>query len=415
MLLDLLWDVLTFVFRLGVRELDHSVPLSVSKQPHKPIADLRITDGWELVARDLGLALRYEDGRPLLTGELNGRPLRVEVSAFSGRHDTRVRLGGLPQVLDVSSRTDGGQGKASGDPSFDVRVAVHGPDETLVPLFDADTRHIVRVLLTAQPGAVLPRVRQGWLTAHAPVPLDAESLRALIQRCDRLATALTPEEDPVARLERTVREDPVPAVRIRALELMLAQGFASDDLIDEARGADSSALRLVVARHERNAETLAGLAQDAGITSRVRMLAVQALADLGELPRLADLAAALCRRNPTRGQPEEEAVARQIAECLRQRATPADVWPPYLAAGWPTLTVLALDELALHGERRHLAAVMPLRDSSPPTGPAARRALLAIRQRLGDDEIGTLSIAPHQGEVGTVSFTREGRLSESES
>ena len=240
---------------------------------------------------------------PWLEGFLNGCHLSVESfspEASDSHLTVRPRGGVIPRGFAAQRRPGpalrpiGGAGRgnvASGDPALDQQVEVWGHAVTVHAALTAEARALL-LRVTARGGLV---ARGGVSRLRAGFPADPDQLEAELIDCTALASALRvedPEDDPMERLLRIARTDPVLTVRVNCFEAALESASAEtlDPILEVGRAIRHSRARLLVALQSPEAElkTLLALLADPddAIASRAAR-AVGRIGDRDTLPALA--------------------------------------------------------------------------------------------------------------------------------
>lgn len=404
--------------------------------------ETRARGAWRLAAERLGLAAAAR--RLMLDGEVDGCRVQARAMVDEGRRVTEIvvrpfeplpaRLGFGPEGLfQAVVKTVAGADVVVGDPRFDAAVMVHGDPAEVVALLDASNRRLVARLVAD--GAVLDG---GELRLSGfELVRDADRLEGAIRTLLRAARALRLDPaDVPRRLAERVRRDPLPAVRARALDLLLTRFADAPETaaaIDAALGDRDAALRLTAIRHagERGAPALRALVADGAVESALRVEALELLVErlppaesgpaLVALLDDAELAAAAASRLVRLGRREavpalcarlESGTAAARAACVAAIGRLGDPRDPALeAALLPLMDVGELraavaEALVRLGTPRALPALLPLTEGLLTPGDvkqAARRAVDAIRARRADG-------AGAGGELSVVETDAAGRL-----
>lgn len=398
-------------------------------------------------ARTLGLST---GPRALaLEGDVDGCRVVAHRSSAEGQsttelvvHPARRLPAGLafgPEGLVQSMlRTVAGGDVTTGDRAFDDAVLVQGDPALVLAVLDAANRRLVRRLVSE--GALLDGGELRWRGLPGSTGLT-ETIRALV----RAAKAL--QIDPGAipgRLRQRVKRDPLPDVRRRALELLLARFPEAPETaaaLETALGDRDPSLRLRATRQTGPGEdariepVLRALAADARVEARVREEALDLYIDRLGSPRASPLlvellddaamapgaAARLARTGRSEALPalcarlgRGDAGARAgIAAAIgrlgdaRNPALEAAVLP-LLDEG--PLRVAAAEALARIGSQRAIALLLPLTEGLLTGGDvkaSAQRAIDAIRARRGDGEAGGLSVVEGSDRLGRLSVAGE--------
>jgi hypothetical protein len=249
-----------------------------------PRLDREMERAWRKVAGLLEEAAVHQPvhRRPaVLTGRLDGFAVTVRYLPSEG--GVRLDIDGgrlLPQSLRIRARQGVlGPGLTTGDVDFDSRVWVEGGEVVVAPLLDATTRALVGEEIARHAASL----QYGRLTCVLSPTADADRLRGEIESSVALARRLVEPPDPLVRLATIAGSDPIAAVRLRALQVLVARwpDSTTTKVACEATIRDpDDELRLVAAigRGGAGEATLADLA-GAPHTSEDR--AVRALRALG--------------------------------------------------------------------------------------------------------------------------------------
>jgi hypothetical protein len=292
--------------------------------------------------------------------------LRIRMRAAG--QGTRVTVDGLAEGFQVALQDDSivdrvrvRQDVVTGDERFDREVVVHARPLRALALLEAETRASLADLAagrgvfgrTESRLAALVDGRLVALCLHtAPsqrVVRLTEMLRALLALCERL----TPQDADEERIAAHLAAEPEAAVRLRGLEILIAER--------PDHPATARAVRAALSDRDDTVRFTAALsAGDAGLP---------VLRGAGEAAFLGLLASA--------------------AAAVRDRAARA------------------------LGRIGTAASVPALRDAEPALGRAAREAIAAIQSRLPGAAEGQLSVAAPSGEV-SLTDDAQGRLSRDE-
>lgn len=406
--------------------------------------------GWRRAADALGLSRGPE--ALSLDGQLDGCRVVARSGADSqGNAEVIVRPEApLPAGLAFGPegwvqsvlKTVTGADVTTGDRRFDDAVMMIGDPPLVLAVLDPANRRLVRRLVAE--GVVLDggelRLRGRRVRGRGL----AETIRALVRACRALS--IDPAQIP-DRLAERVRRDPLPDVRRRALDLLLARlpdAPQTTAALDAALRDRDPALRLSAARHldaDRDPDgaaeaPLRALAADAAVDRRVREDALDLYIDRFGPRRASPLLVELLADDALGG-----GAASRLARTGRAEALPAlrahlsrgdvgaraecavavgklgDARDPTLEVALlplldtPALRIPAADALARVGTGRAIEALLPLTEGLLTGGDvkaAAQRALNAIRARRGDGEgVGGLSVASG-GEAGRLAVIEAG-------
>jgi len=347
---------------------------------------------WRKAAGRLGMT--FEAGGLLTADYLRGRVKGYEVAIYTGvRENPKSRttdttmeiLGGLPAGLRLRSERGralsklfAGEDIKVGEKGFDWQALIRGDELEALAVMNAAGRARARELLSdggaIEDGAIV------WSTADVMGDHQAIEARvyALIKIVDRMSIV---GRDPIRRLAENAREDPVPGVRLRNLEVLLercderqAREHARACVADEH---PEVALRAALTLGEEGLPHVERLVTTPGVPQALQVQALKALGARGEVALIEML----------RGV---GATARAAARALEVCGTAAAVAP---------LMVLLRDL-----------------DTDPVLRDAARAAVAAIQARAGvqaggfsvveGDAGGAISL-DESDRRGAVSVTRE--------
>jgi hypothetical protein len=332
---------------------------------------LRLTDRRDLlreVARARGLQLVWTRGGPRVVGQQGGLPVELRALPDGVRVVLEVGLGAPLRVLRAQQLPDR---LLTGDAAFDAVVAVVGePPACTLARLDAPSRERLRVAVERHAA----RCGQGYWTLQCRPQL--EEVLLCLELAEALARWIRPlEGELTARLLALAERDPVPGVRLQALQHALPHLSPSDPRL-VALGEDPDpavAFHAAAARGaDGHGQILRLLAHDDPLVSEATALSLIERAGGQALPWLEDKLVQLCAIRPT------ERLIGALGEVGSARSL-------------PTLRALVGRGLGL-GAR----------------AAAARRALQRVEGRLSGER-GGLSLAPDGGAVSLA--PAEGQLS----
>lgn len=295
-----------------------------------------------------------------------------------------------------------------GEHAFDVVAQLEGPERRWRAILDGPSRRTLRRILV-EGVSISGAEAKVWLSGDA----TAAEIKSRIHLIRHAAEALKVEPSTVAqRLAHNVRNDAIPAVRLRCLRLLLSEyrqtkeaqaaiEHALDDTDDEIR-----VLAAVASANTKSVKILAAIVTNLCVAPALRAAALDGLVAKGERDRLpgfyalaliADdevLRTAAVRAMTAAGLP---GAAQGLERLLNEDASE----PVRRAAG---------DGLAAIGDKH---AVAPLqRYASETTDKLSKLvALEAVRKlqaRLGDVDVGFLSLSTGDSAVGAVSEVSTG-------
>lgn len=391
----------------GVRDaraIEHTADVLGLQTGHEALALDGTLDGCRVIARRTST-----DGQRVMQIAVHP-PTRFPAGLAFGPE-------GLVQTV---LRTVAGGDVQTGDRRFDDAVLVAGDPALVVAILDAANRRLVRRLV--EQGTVLDggELRLSGAVRRRDLP---ETIRSLVRATKALHVEPAAIPD---RLLQRVKRDPLPGVRRRAFELLLARFPDAPQTAAAVRTTLSDrdpTLRLQATRHaevEAGEAPLRALASDPTIERRVRedaldlyidrIGAAQAsplLVELLDDPTLAgeaasrlartgrtEAVAALCARV---GQGEVGPRA-EMATAIGKLGKVPD--PDCEAALLPLLDegplqVAVAEALVRVGSHRALSALLPLTEgllTDSALKASARRAVEAIRARRGEGDGGGLSV-----------------------
>jgi hypothetical protein len=436
------------------------------------IVQRRQARAWRKVAEAAGMD-EIEERRSLLSseilsGRLAGRALRVQDLHIVQPDDLlrgrfiRITVEGTSELTlrpetpaTVMQKAAGAREIELGDEAFDSQVYIHGKEDVLRAVLDAETRRVVRGILqagltnaegplvegivTVRGGEVVAEFDRHERRVRECFPSFLGTLCDVARRLDRPASL-------VKRIVENTRSEPEWRVRRGNLQL-LAQAYPNHPATREALARGCQDERQAV---QLECALALGVEQAEGT---LREIATSEWADDGDaaratsalgvrLPRdtaLAILAHALrTRRQETAhatiavlGQHGGAEVVGPLAKVLSlgkgplgaaaaqalgaSRSPAAEA--PLLQALESGATEICVAAAAALGQAGTASAVLPLKDAAERARDgvlrkAAREAIAAIQSRLGGASPGQLSLA--DGEAGQLSLTDEdprGRVS----
>jgi hypothetical protein len=460
-------DALTLALVLGAPGLTGLAAAQVLR-----IVKRRQARAWRMAAEAAGVG-DIEEGRSLLsseilTGRLAKRALRVEDLHVVDADDLlrgrfiRITVEGTSDLtlrpetpVTVMQKAAGAREIELGDEAFDIQVYIHGKEDVLRAVLDAETRVVVRRLLqaglTSTEGALVEgvvTVRDGEVVAE----FDRHERRVrehltsfLATLCD-LARRLDRPASLVKRIVENTRDEPEWRVR-RGNLLLLARAYPSHPATRGAlvRGCQDERqavqLECALALGVEQAEgTLCEIATSewaddadaarATATLRARLPQEKALSILAHALRTRRLQTARASLEVL-GVIGGEEVLGPLARVLRVERGELAIAAAHAlgttkAAGAEGPLLWALSgsdaEVAVAaakalGQAGTAAAVLPLKDAAERVRDgalrkAAREAIAEIQSRLGGASPGQLSLA--DGEAGQLSLASDdprGRVS----
>jgi hypothetical protein len=382
-------------------------------------------------ARAGPLQVRLHQGRP------GGWQTRIVVSGLG--HGT-ARLDFTSQGADSwFERMSGTSDLELGDPAFDRLVTLHGSLELACSVFDASTREVVARLVAGQTGDVSLGNATLRLVVRGPCHGPGSPVFTALRWALHAARRLQQPDDLAPRLAANMTADPLPAVRLQNLRLLvdrhpahpatrpaLTAGLADPD--EEVR------LRAALALGEEGRPALLEIAAAAASDDARASLAVRSLGEhlatehaLGilrqslRLRRLQSAAACVDALGGRRGaavvdllatvlagEPQELAAAAVRSLAATEEPAAEAHLVQGLQADSPEVRVAVAAALERVGTA---AAVMPLlaaadRHPDGGLGRAARRAVDAIQARLQGAAPGQLSLSA--ADAGQVSLAGSG-------
>jgi HEAT repeat protein len=406
---------------------------------------------------DVRLVESFQD-RPRLWGRAGALSVRLDTFVRGNLEGTVVvirELGHRPGELSFRAEGVGsalakalGRGELElGDPAFDDAVDLQGSPELACALFDAETRLAVTRLLR---GVVAPAERSDVpRLVIASVSLADDELRIELPRpatlgltdevapglCGAIPVArrLVRPPDLAAALARNLREDPLPAVRLSNLRVLVERHRdhpAAREALTAALADPDEEIRLraALALGEQGHATLAAIASSPESDDRRAARAVHGLGDALPLDlaldvlevarhRVAAAEACLAALGPRGGREVVDALARVLARedwALGVAAARALGASGEAAAEGPLVEALHSISADLRvaaakalGHVGSAAAVPTLRGAAERFGDAGlrravRQSVAAIQARLAGASPGQLSLA--SGEAGQVAL-----------
>jgi hypothetical protein len=237
-------------------------------------------------------------GRPAtLRGKLHG--FSVMLSQLPSEETARLDIDGgrrIPPGLQIGERQAALEsGVPTGDAEFDSRVWVEGDEAVVAGLLDDTARSLIREKLSRR-----ATLRDGHLILTCPVG-RADRLVGEIESGVALARRLVLPSDLPARLATIAGADPIPAVRLRALQVLVARwpgSHATRAARDAAIRDPDEEIRLVTAIELGAAGegALADLAWSPQTSEQRAVRALRALASRVPAERIVALADDALRR-----------------------------------------------------------------------------------------------------------------------
>ena len=433
------------------------------------------SEAWRRAARAAGMTDIQMSGVMGWTTRLTGRagPLHVRLESYQrGKNEagTRIVVGGLrhgayaltirPEGLGTAiEKTVGERETEVGDEAFDSAAYLQGEPALIRALFDADTRRLMRRLLTGEVlvqgphGDVELRVRTGVSDSEVRVEIreslfssGLDGLPAMLTLVLDLGKRLARPDDPVAAIAANTRREPVAAVRLGNLQLLARQypeHFATREALQAALGDQNAAVRLqaAITIGPEGRPVLLECATREDISDGIAARAITALADSFQT----DAAIARLRLAQKVGQPQ---TARACVDAIGSAGTSEaiEALAAVLATSQEELAVAAAHglgatpseaaERALVASLDHEAsavraaaagslgrigspqAVASLRESAGAhrfdgaLRRAARHAIVEIQARVTGASPGQLSLAAGDaGQVSLVDEDQRGRVS----
>jgi len=391
---------------------------------------------WTLAAEDAGLTDVAVSTVAGLAWSLSGKaaPLevRLEWYASNAREGNRVIVTGFGHgsaALSFDNESFSSNPRkallrpppiALGDRDFDEALHLYGSPELACALFDAPTRRLIGRLVQ---GCLEGPGRPALLDFAGKTSLENGALRMEIHDSPQGNAAMRLSEalpkllaaaqrlirpaDLAGRMVQNLRDDPVPAVRLTNLRLLLASHrdhpLAEEALVGALKDS-SEEIRLQAAQSvgERGRDTLLEIASGEHSDDQRAAQAIAALGERFPVERAKDVLA----RALSIGRP---ATARACVQVLAGTDAGAAEAPLIEALAADSLAVLVAVAEALERVGT-AAAVMPLREASERRREgelrrAARQAIAGIQARLQDAAPGQLSLAA--GDAGQVSLIED--------
>ena len=392
------------------------------------------------VAERVGLASVRAFPASTVTGT-HGR-LGVRMQSFATlRSGTRVVIEGVARGFQLrrEDRSEPAPPDAVriGDPPFDAAIVLAGPVPLVRALFDAETRALARDLCGL---GLWWAVRFGELVVDLPEPLGLRSRLTppLLERFLAFAARLREPVQVETRLVEVAGSDPVPAVRLAALQTLTSQASARAAIRTAhraAHGDSDPALRLAgaLALGSAGVPVLHALAADPDARDQVSASAIAGLGGMMTFERvrpILDAAVAAGRvqtacaalRVMGRGGAKEAAIITAVlartegalavaaVEALGDTLAPVAEAPLVrsLAEDLPR-AVAAARSLARLGTARAVPELMTAEGRGGELGRAARQAIASIQSRLTGATPGQVSLASGTGELSVVE-SADGRV-----
>lgn len=419
--------------------------------------------GWSQAAQDLGFNLTRSD--TYLGHRITGRDGRAEIDVHAlrlgGKPPVRftrfaVREVGIPAGLKINPEgVLGGLNAAfgfghdlrTGNVSFDDRTRVAGPEAQALALLD----HATRARLSGRLAHATVRVEDSTVVFEIPELItEAARVVGVVKELVDLARCLSLTGRSVPAMLRTnAASEPLRAVRQRNLEVLIRDypGEKDTTLACERAVADERDAQIVLMAAKRlgepgwpyvqkvmempraeaslRVEALEHLSAQvpsarllpllkAALGSSCPALHPPAILALGRLPDVPACALILLRLENAHDA-TAVAAARVLGDLRDGRAEWALV--QLLARENPHVRIAAATALGKLGTRAAVEPLLACSRTSSVLGDgevrrAVREALVIIRARLGDVDVGRLSVVETGGEVGALSVAPdEGALS----
>ena len=356
-------------------------------------------------AQILGLTMSTSPGTAvaLARGNPNGVTISIECVRTSDGERTRfrVKIPRLPPGMSIKAEGLGSSmGKALmgddlqiGDPEFDSAILIRGPATATRSLMSQDARQAV--MKAVKSGAkleqrVLSVDRIGWMKDSADV---VELAQKLIKAAECLEPGWTVSHD----LMTNAKNDPLPAVRKANMEALFDEFPDSDDALSAAKKAMDDADPLIRLRG-------AFAAGDAGVPV-LRNLAMISSRAVQELSRRGlwtydELEVLLNSEHPQ---------IRTAAVSVMSNVKDARVEGfliSILTNKWDPDTLAAIRAIGQVGSIKAVEPLLPYTEgflAAPKLKEAARKAVSAIQERLGNVKGGRLTVAvAEQGRLSTA-------------
>lgn len=373
--------------------------------------------------------------------------IRMETSGLRERH-VRVLVEGLVRSLHVVP-AGSGPGRPAlvfadrdvtvGDPAFDAELVLQGPPATVRGRFTAETRALARAAFATDArvriggGALVAEFRE---SRRARVPTEGQ-LNALLA----LAHALEAGVPEISRLVAVAHSDPLPTVRVLALETLLKEAAdvaRTRGPLREALRDPAGAVRLLAATTlgDEGRPTLHALAADGEVDDAVSASAVTALGGYLTFARaqpLLDSALAAGRTRSAcallkvmgRGSVREAQVLVSVLERAADEAIVAAALEALHDTGAPVAedvflralpsTAVQVARAAVRGLTRvGTARSVPLlreAEGRADLARAAREAIVAIQARLSGATPGQVSLTGSDAGQLSVAGSADGRVS----
>ncbi len=418
------------------------------------------------VAKRFGLR-RSEDHHAMVMGTVDGfRVVAASGLGADGSSTVIVEVRGVPKGVWLTRQVQSSDDVKVGEKTFDDSVHAIGATGRVISLLDARTRYLVtRIFRESGEVAVL---EQGTVRLEIP-HADHRYIERAVGRGLMLATALRGDgaAEP-ERLAHIAMEDPIPRVREKALRALVNRWSreAPETKLAVKHGLrdEEPRVRLVAAQAAGNTSVMKAIANDQSLSGRMRCYGLRALAKHAAHThnrKPLTLAVRRCLRRGSARLVKEAATQtaalvlhelRPTIELALRRRTGLHRWNSWSAAertkrlpvvrellnalvaigvGPSQQEVLNLltvpDTRVVHlvidtlGSGADVGAVAPLLELAERGGllsdtpGRARRAVRQIQARVGEVEMGALSLAkPRAGEGGLAlvePVAKQGRLS----
>ena len=280
----------------------------------------------------------------------------------------------------------------SGDAAFDAKFRVTGKPFALDVLLDAGVRGACLQTLAAHPGVAVEDGRISWSGA-----VEGAFVEQAARRLVDLAIALE-GSDARARLEHSATRDPLAAVRLRSLGLLLRRFGASDETrraLTQALGDPDAAIRLRAAQSPQLAltadatKTLVELARAPSAPRAIRAEALSSAVPALSRERAGELALEIAL-----APKQDDAMRNQAVRLVGQLSPPGAVEQLVQALGaFRTASVAIATALGELGDPSAESALLRLlKRKDAPT----RAAVIAALARIG-----TAASVPPLHEIGS--------------
>jgi len=199
-------------------------------------ARLTRADSWPMLDdNDDSLSLRGE--REGVTGLLAG--VRIWAGRFRGGAVARVSLMRWPAELAAAARRTGDGVGTTGDPEFDRRVALAGPEAAWRPILTGAVRRVLVRLVVERGAAIAPG------TAAIECVLDQsdrDEIEAVVEEMIALAGALPDVGEPHPGVLHAAQREPLALVRAGQYEWLVAERWSLPLVLRSAAGDGDPAI-----------------------------------------------------------------------------------------------------------------------------------------------------------------------------